>query len=108
MRRIVTLAAATLLLAGAAAAQETSPTPGQPGPSASPGTATSSDNDPNNPAASRDASPSRQQMGTSTMGTTGSGATSGSQNNLTGPATKPAEKSPQRNDPTPDRQKNVQ
>jgi hypothetical protein len=44
------------------------------------------------------------------MGTTGSGApaASGSQNNMTGPATKAPEKEPQRNDPTPDRQKNVQ
>ena len=104
MNRLFTLAAATLLMAGTAVAQETSPTPGQPGPSASPGTPTSSDRDPNNPAASRDAGPQRP------MGTTGSGApaASGSQNNMTGPATKAPEKEPQRNDPTPDRQKNVQ
>jgi hypothetical protein len=68
-----------------------------------PGTPNSSDRDPNNPAASRDAEKSP-------MGTTGSGApaASGSQNDLTGPATKPAEKAPQQNDPTPDRKKNIQ
>jgi len=105
MNRILAIAAAALLSATAiATAQETSPTPGQPGPSASPGTPTSSDNDPNNPAASRDSGPQGP------IGTTGSGApaASGSQNDLTGPATTPAEKAPQQNDPTPDRQKNVQ
>jgi opacity protein-like surface antigen len=104
MNKILALAAAALLSTTAiASAQVTSPTPGQPGAQVAPGTPNSSDNDPNNPAASRDAEKNR-------MGTTGSGSmgSSGSQNDLTGPATKPAEKAPQQNDPTPDRQKNVQ
>jgi len=102
MKRTLIIAAATLLsAAGMASAQVTTPTPGQPGAQVAPGMPNSSDRDPNNPAASRDAEKSP-------MGTTGSGTPRDPANNLTGPATTPAEKSPQRNDPTPDRPKNIQ
>jgi hypothetical protein len=106
MNKMIAIAAAALLSSAAiASAQTTTPTPGQPGVSAAPGTPNSSNNDPNNPAASRDAEKGGPK---SNMGTTGSGAKTGGTNNMTGPATTPAEKSPQRNDPTPDRSKNIQ
>jgi hypothetical protein len=102
MKTVITAAAACLAMAGIASAQVTTPTPGQPGAQVAPGMPNSSDRDPNNPAASRDAE--KSPMGTTGSGTTGAGS---SENNLTGPATKPAEKSPQRNDPTPNRQNNT-
>lgn len=104
MNRIFAIAAVALLSSAAiASAQVTTPTPGQPGAQVAPGMPNASDRDPNNPAASRDAEKSP-------MGTTGSGSpgASGSPNNLTGPATTPPEREPQRNDPTPDRPKNIQ
>jgi hypothetical protein len=104
MRKIVMITIAMLVSTiGVASAQVTTPTPGQPGAQVAPGFPNSSDRDPNNPAASRDAE-------RSPMGTTGSGASSrdfDDSQNLTGPQTSPAEKSPQRNDPTPDRQNNT-
>lgn len=97
MKGIFSIAALAILsTATVASAQVTTPTPGQPGAQVAPGMPNSSDNDPNNPAASRDAEKSPMPR----SGTTGSGA-SNSPNDLTGPATKPAEKAPQRNDPTP-------
>jgi hypothetical protein len=108
MNRIFAIAAAALLSSAAiASAQVTTPTPGQPGAQVAPGMPNSSDRDPNNPAASRDAE--KSPMNNRDSGTTGSGSpAAGSSDNLTGPATTPAEKSPQRNDPTPDRPKNIQ
>lgn len=101
MKNIAMTAVALLSTVGIASGQVTSPTPGQPGAQVAPGMPNSSDRDPNNPAASRDAE-------NNPMSTTGSGASdSRSPNNQTGPATTPAEKSPQRNDPTPNRQNNT-
>jgi hypothetical protein len=98
MKGLCSIAALAILsTASIASAQVTTPTPGQPGAQVAPGMPNSSDKDPNNPAASRDAE--KSPMGTPRTGTTGAG--SSSPNNLTGPATTPAEKSPQRNDPTP-------
>jgi len=108
MTRILLTATAALLAGTAAApAQVTTPTPGQPGAQVAPGTPNSSDRDPNNPAASRDAE--KSPTGTTGSGTRTRGVAPGNsgENNLTGPATSPAEKSPQRNDPTPDRQENT-
>ncbi len=104
MKKTFIIASAALLSSMAiASAQVTTPTPGQPGVQVAPGTPNSSNNDPNNPAASRDA---ERDPG---MGTTGSGASSpNNPNNMTGPATTPGEKAPQRNDPTPSRSKNIQ
>ena len=98
MNKLIALTAAALLSSTAiASAQVTSPTPGQPGAQVAPGTPNSSDNDPNNPAASRDAE--KSPMAPRDSGTTGSGMSpSGSDsNNITGPATTPAEKAPQPN-----------
>jgi hypothetical protein len=93
------LAATTTM---AAAQVSNLPTPGQAGTSAAPGTSSSSSNNPNN----RGATQNKVGSGMSEERGKKSGA-GASPDNLTNPQTNPAEKSPQRNDATPNRQKNT-
>lgn len=95
MKKIFVSTAAVAFLAATsiASAQTTvTPTPGQPGPSTGSNQGTSSNNDPNNAAATRNTTGSGMQQG--------SGAAPAGPTNMTGPQTTPAEKAPERNNPS--------